>query len=576
MSSNNSNKIGVPSALTNNIDSTAILNFALSSNGLTLLACCAILGIVWFLTGRTGKAKTTKGVMGDAEFGGNREMKNAEKVAKQQMEEKGCAPVAGYNFKGDNDIFFPDLNRSILCLGAASTGKTSSYINPILMSQIDQGHPILLYDFKFPDQASILATYAAINGYQIDILAPGREGSGVINPITEFIEDGSDSLHAGQLAAIFNANFARQGGNKGKDFFDKAGDATIKGTMMMARGSKHPDLITCSNLLSLPKLGGRIGALTEDEIDPWQRQAFNLLVASTASEATESSICTTAQAMFAPLVSKAMVNALCGETTINTKLEGKRMLILGLDQNTRNVLAPLFASMINMIVLKNMEGTRKDPFVLGVDELATLYIPEIQNWPNEYRSRGLCIVTGIQNKTQVEKLYGEVGARTLIGAHQTGIFLSPGQDPQTAEWVSKLLGEKEVLIENQSSSKTSGKTTLSYSMDSRARPLISATQIIGLGIGNAIITGPHFADKKGKRNPIIYQFKMTKQYKKLIAFLERTWEQKLYPVIIKREKRVGFDDQVLRQNMMAVKTMLPDSLLERNNNNPDTLLSKIL
>ena len=54
-------------------------------------------------------------------------------------------------------------------------------------------------------------------------------------------------------------------------------------------------------------------------------------------------------------------------------------------------------------------------------------------------------MAGVQNKTQLEGTYGNIDARTIMGAFGTRIYMNP-QDIETAEWISRGLPEKEVVL----------------------------------------------------------------------------------------------------------------------------------
>jgi type IV secretory pathway TraG/TraD family ATPase VirD4 len=68
-------------------------------------------------------------------------------------------------------------------MGGPGSGKTFSVIDQALLSAIDQGFPVLLYDFKYPTQSKRIAGYAKSKGYKVNIFAPGYRESEICNPI---------------------------------------------------------------------------------------------------------------------------------------------------------------------------------------------------------------------------------------------------------------------------------------------------------------------------------------------------------------------------------------------------------
>ena len=66
----------------------------------------------------------------------------------------------------------------------------------------------------------------------------------------------------------------------------------------------------------------------------------------------------------------------------------------------------------------------------------------------EIRKYGGCIVSGLQNISQLDKLYGHESRKTMSSLYNTKIFFrSP--DTDTAQWISKMIGEHEVLENNE-------------------------------------------------------------------------------------------------------------------------------
>jgi type IV secretory pathway TraG/TraD family ATPase VirD4 len=553
--------------LLDSFQTSASFEFLASPQGLFLLAVAlAFAAGSLFRVGPSG-ARATKGKLAGGRFGGKKELARARRVALQQIRARQCQPVAAWigeptqNPLGRSPIYLPDANRSMLVLGAANAGKTFSGINPIAISAIDQGFSLAVYDFKYPDQTSILATYAAMKGYSVRVLAPGYAESGVLNPITEFIDDETSGLYASQLAEVMNANFRKQGVAQTEDgYFGPAGNQLVKAILLLARTMRYPDLVTCSKILSVDRLARRILAKRQ-ELNPWIVDAFGQFTSSAGSERTEASIQSTAQLIFNRFQIPEVLSVLCGESTIPTRLAGKTLLVLGLDQEKRDVLAPLFATIVNLLVNRNMAAKRSEPLFLVLDELPTLYLPYLKNWPNEHRSKGLCIVAGLQNKTQIEGIYGETEARTIIGAFGTRIYMNP-QDIDTADWIARSLPEREVVLKSRSKSIAAGRTTTNYSEEVRTVPLMKGAQINQMKTGEAILVNPHFSDSTSGFIPIHSQIRLSPRYRKLVAWCGEKWQGDLREALVRAaDGQFAFEERDLRVRQEEVARMFPDSLL---------------
>ena len=98
-------------------------------------------------------------------------------------------------------------------------------------------------------------------------------------------------------------------------------------------------------------------------------------------------------------------------------LDGKQLIVFGLDRNNRDIVGPLLAAILHMIVTRNVSRTvpRSDPLIVALDELPTLYLPALVNWLNENREDGFVGILGYQNIAQLEKVYGKELTRAIFG-----------------------------------------------------------------------------------------------------------------------------------------------------------------
>lgn len=231
-------------------------------------------------------------------------------------------------------------------------------------------------------------------------------------------------MMARQFAEVMNQNFKRSEQAAQDGFFGPAGDQVTEAIMMLARGTDFPDLMMCQALASRTDLAHQI-IKQKDKLNPWVLASFGQLISSAESEKTVSSILATANINFTRFMKADVLPAFCGQTTIPTFLEGKQLLVLGLDREKRDVLAPLIAAILHLLVNRNVSRPRSDPLFLMVDEVPTLYLPALHHWLNENREDGLSTVLGFQNLVQMEKMYGKDLAGRSSGAVRRRSFLIP-------------------------------------------------------------------------------------------------------------------------------------------------------
>ena len=409
----------IPSAMQMGIE--RLKATAMSPTGLVIGGCALFLVAANFL-GRGNK----KGKVATGYWGGSKEKGKAHQKAKKQMSKVTRNNVSLYvgmpalvraylektwisqglvKKKPDwqklvfgfinpsHTLYVPDAQRGISVCGGAGSGKTFSVIDPLIRSALDQGFPTIIYDFKYAAQTKRAVAYAMKRGYTVRVFAPGFPESEICNPL-DLLRDEEDAVAAGQLAQVINKNFDRGGGDSGDRFFQEAGDNLVEGILLVTKAvarltgdPSYCDLMMAQAILSLDKLPQRLEAASKGVLKVWTTRPLSQLISVKDSEKTVAGILGTAQRVFQRFLKKDFVGAFCGQTTLPLDLDGKQLVVFGLDRNNRDIIGPLLAAILHMIIVRNVSRTipRKDPLVVALDELPTLYLPQLVNWLNENR-----------------------------------------------------------------------------------------------------------------------------------------------------------------------------------------------
>ena len=134
----------------------------------------------------------------------------------------------------------------------------------------------------------------------------------------------------------------------------------------------------------------------------------------------------------------------------------KLLIIGGIPE--RVDLAQATANMAVEMIVNEILSLPDDPnrrIWLFLDELATLgKLTSLLNAFSLGRSKGLCVVAGIQDIGKLEHHYGAQLAKSIANTYSTQIVLRCS-DHDTAQWASKNLGEQEVIITQKSSGSSS-------------------------------------------------------------------------------------------------------------------------
>jgi type IV secretion system protein VirD4 len=435
------------------------------------------------------------------------------------------APPPAPNKIGRNTLFFPSINRSVIVFGAPGAGKTANFINPALMSAIRQGFPIVLWDYKFfnEGQAEKLIPFALENGYKIRVLVPGSSMSLTFN-ILDRIKDHEDVAMAREIVKSIRRNLGVKDAKKDA-FFDGGGERILVGALLLAKwvakvnnDNSSANILFVNQFLAMSNLSKRLEA-HQDKIPVWILSELSVLTASAANakggkNATESGLLGTAISILAPMILPNYLDSFVGETTFPCidpsdplKVEGKVLVVLGIDKSNKETTTPIVATVMEQIVSHNFTFKRKDPLVVSLDELPTIVLP-ILDWLNQERSSGGSFILGAQHLGQLEDVYGTELAKGFMTGCANHIWFNP-QETKAAEQLSESLGKKELVLSTDSKSFNSGKNSSNSKSISDQRHQVSLMppeKIQTMPPGTCIIQCPDIGTKQATRIPLFHRF----------------------------------------------------------------------
>ena len=548
-------------------------NALFTPNGLTVLAIVSAYILMRVFLGDGSHKKK----IATSYWGGRKESNTAKKKALQQIQSPRCDSVALYigrhQFKGTKKqinnggvpIYVPEVQRGTAAIGAPGSGKTFSAINPMLFSAIDQGFPILLYDFKYPSQAKI-AAYAKALGYDVHIFAPGFPESEVCNPL-DFLRDSSDAENARQIATVINKNFRILNNSNEDGFFGPSGDQLTQAVLMLTKEfGDRADVMTSAAILSSEQM---IARLMSANLNPWVKIAFGQLFSSAASEKTVAGIVATASIMFTRFMAKNTLGCFIGKTTLPLSIKGKQMIIFGLDRERRDAVAPLMTSVLHMTIARNIAKKRLDPLIVALDELPSLYLPDLFRWLNESRSEGFCGILGWQNMGQLEKNYGREVAKTILGACSTKFIFNPGEN-ESAQLFSSFLGDEEIRYKHKSRSTGGGKTNNTISDQEKTKKLFESAEFLKLPAGKCVFINPAYSNKKEGSVPQLKNINIPQILRDIDRYNEKRWKPVVSKLARKSTQRYPTQyDLDLRVN--DVNNRFPPPATQDNNPNNKVL-----
>lgn len=459
--------------------------------------------------------------------------------------------------KSDNTLYFPNVQQSIAILGSAGAGKTYSIGNPLIRSALDQGITTIVGDIKYPDQTKEIAGYAAQRGYRVQIIAPSFAETDTLNPYI-FVKNSGDSIGAGQLSSVLAKNLA-MGDKEAGGFFETAGATVFESSIMTAKWlAEDPlaiaitrriwqldendplphisDLLSSAAIHNLSELGNRI-RYARHRLNPWNYQSFVQLLSSGSGDAgkknvTEAGILANAQQTINKLVKLAIIPAICGKSNVEINLDGvnaKTLTIIGLNQDYSQVISPVLAALIDLLVSYNVANARPrtNPLFVSLDEVPQFFLPKLVSWLALARSAGFCCQLLLQNFSQLKETYGDNVADTIVGNCATKFFMNP-QHQASAQAYSDYLGTREHRYYTRSTSNQKGSgTTTTRTENVTEIPLIEAAEILKLDRGKAIVISPNYRNSHHKESyvPILLDITVPERDLEESKKSVEVWEQ---------------------------------------------------
>ena len=202
--------------------------------------------------------------------------------------------------------------------------------------------------------------------------------------------------------------------------------------------------------------------------------------ALTAAEQSMASVMSTVLSRLNTFLDSELEQVLCFDSTIDAESFAAKksaiFLILPEEDQTKNFMAGLMIQTLSrelFSVADEHDGKLPSRVVFFCDELGTMPAFDILPLFSAGRSRRLTLVPIIQSLAQLEKNYGKEGAEILTDNCQDTIFGGFAPNSQTAEVLSKALGNRTVL----SGSISRGKNDPSQSLQMIERPLMTPDEL---------------------------------------------------------------------------------------------------
>ena len=413
-----------------------------------------------------------------------------------------------------------------LMIGASGVGKTAFFLYPNLEYACACGMSYFALDTKGDLARNYGAVAQKYYGYKvsvIDLRNPTRsDGANLMTLINHYMdlarkqEDNSScKARAENYAKILAKTLINNGSSEPPQYgqnayFYEAAEGVLASILLLLAEylppeKGQPDVRHIVSVFQLiqdllvpdPHHKGKNGFQLLMNMLPERHQAKRLATSAVgASEQSMASVISTALSRLNVFLDTEMEQVLCFDSPIDAETFASQksaiFLIVPEEDTTKHFMASLtiqnLARELFSLADEN-HGKLKKRVVFFCDELGTMPPFDILPLFSAGRSRRLTMVPIIQSIAQLEKNYGKEGAEIIQDNVQDTIFGGFAPNSQTAEVLSKALGNRTVM----SGSVNRGKNDTGQSLQMISRPLMTPDELKSIPKGEFVVmkTGTH-------------------------------------------------------------------------------------
>lgn len=410
-----------------------------------------------------------------------------------------------------------------LMIGAAGIGKTAYFLYPNLEFACASGMSFISTDTKgdvFRNYGTIAKKYYGYNVSVLDLRNPTRsDENNILHLVNKYMDlylydknNLSAKAKAEKYAKITAKTIIDIGGGSTESganayFYDAAEGLLASVIMLLAEfGDKNERHIVSvfkliQDLLAKVQPDSKAKAKTYfselmEKLPPEHKAKWLAGAALNTSDQTMLSVMSTALSRLNSFLDSELEQMLCFGTAIDAEKfcneKSAIFIVLPEEDVSKYFMVSLLIQQLYreiLVIADEKGGKLKKRVMFYCDELGTFpKIDGIEAMFSAGRSRKISIVAVIQSFAQLEKNYGKQGMEIITDNTQLTVFGGFAPNSQSAEVLSKSLGEQTVL----SGSVSNGREK-SQSLQMIGRPLMTVDELKSMPKGQFIImkTGVH-------------------------------------------------------------------------------------
>ena len=363
-----------------------------------------------------------------------------------------------------NNTFETGSNNNDLIIGPTGAGKTRYYVKPNLLSASES---LIVTDTKGNLRRELEPALkdAGYEILQLDLTNP-NESIGY-NPFDNIeYDEERDEYSQKDIATVADALYGNVSATK-EPYWDEAGKALLRSIVAcILETTKKEDhnIYSVRKMFELVKIGGKNGGQSPyaSLMESLQAKKPDSYAASQYEYAISESVGTTSNCIrmmtgnkLGQYLAKEIDDLLRREERINIKeLANKKtavfVTISDMDRS-QDALANLFYTQALQTLCRYADKECEDsclpiPVRFILDDFATnACIPDFDKKISVIRSRGISVSIILQSLTQLQEMYGDSAARTIVNGCDTILYLG-GQDLSTAHYIGTRINKSDFEV----------------------------------------------------------------------------------------------------------------------------------
>jgi hypothetical protein len=353
----------------------------------------------------------------------------------------------------------PNPFRGIFVVGGAGSGKSETFANSLIWQSVAQGYSGILYDFKYPTLTRQLQSAAKFYQTKTRIATINFEdlkNTHRVNPLhPRYIKSIS---HAEEYATAIINNLMPESIQK-TDFWIRSSIAILQAAIWYFK-EEHTDICDLPHIVSFLQSNPTAFLALMRKNEFCEKLLSSIL--SAHDQQAENQLAGTIGTLQLALnkISIPEISYVLSNDDFSLDLNDPAAPVFLALANTPSLMdtyGPVL-SLIATVCLKMMNQDGKAHSIVLLDEAPTIYIPKLETVPATGRSRKIAVVFMCQDFSQITDKYGQTKKETIVSS-LANQFYGRVSNVQTAEYISKLFGRKDFLMESRSSSEGIGNST---------------------------------------------------------------------------------------------------------------------